>query len=105
VLKRVDRSDAVAGLPAAADATWAQLYPALHEYLTVTKWDDGKAREVATLMLVAESGFWKVCVNDRANARSAWFSGISVEACLLAVEDAISQDAVAWRPTKPYQKR
>jgi hypothetical protein len=71
----------------------------------VTRWEDGKTREVATLMLVAEAGFWKACVNDRANSRSAWFSGLSIGACLSAVEEALSRDATAWRPTKPYQKR
>jgi hypothetical protein len=97
VLRRVDKSNGQALDVAASDELLSRDYPAVAEYLTAAKWPDGKVRQVSTLLLLAEDGRFKLMVNDRANGRSAWFSGETVLGCLEAAERALSEDRVDWR--------
>lgn len=104
-LRRVDRSNAAAEAPVAQAGAWAEAYPSLVEYLTSVRWADGKAREVATLLMVAEGGAWKVCLHDRANGRSVWVSGQSPYEALEVLDGQLETDTAVWRPTKPYPGR
>lgn len=81
--------------------------PVLAEYLTATAFEDGSERPTATLLLFTEDGVWKCCLNDRANARSAWVSGQTPEECVSALEEAVSTGEVQWRRSKgmPAQGR
>jgi hypothetical protein len=97
VLKRVDKNNAEQHGPAAFDETWEIALPALHEYLTSTTWPDEQPRQVATLLLLAEQGRFKVMINDRANSRVAWFSGETVEAALQAANHALLDGGADWR--------
>lgn len=102
VLKRVDVRNAPLGSPAAADSAWAAAIPTVLDYLTQTKWEDGKTREVATILVVAEGGSWRVCLNDRALQRSCWVSGETVHKALEALERALVEDKAGWRAARPY---
>lgn len=74
--------------------------PNLHEWLTEVAWDDGKKREVGTLMVVVEGGWWKMWVHDRDGKRSAWLAGATLSDCMAAVEEALATNTVAWRPDR-----
>jgi len=80
-------------------------FPLLAEQLTCVRWDDGSARETATLLLLAEGGAWKVCLNDRAQRRSLWLSGPTVGACLASLEGALGSGCAAWRLYQPQAGR
>lgn len=72
-------------------------FEALFEYLSVDRYEDGSARAVATLLIFAEDGSWKACLNDRAEARSTWATGSSIEACLEALDVALKSGSADWR--------
>lgn len=84
----------------AVDHDMAARCPVLHEWMTEITWDDGKKREVGTLMVVAEGGWWKAWLHDRDGRRSAWLAGVTLHDLFAAVEDALGSNTVAWRPDK-----
>jgi hypothetical protein len=94
-----ERADEVPGrdLPAAGDALWADLYPRLHEHLVEITYDDGDARQTSTLLLVAEGGRFKGCLNDRDQSRSAWVSAETVNDVLAALELGLLNGSLDWR--------
>lgn len=76
-------------------------YPSTWAYLADTRYEDGEPRETATLMLLAEQGVVKACLNDRDNSRSAWVSGRSVEEALAALEAGLAEGRTEWRGRPP----
>lgn len=76
---------------------FAKKHPALWEYLTVDSYDDGTAREVATLLLFTEDGLFKACLNDRATSRTCWMSATTVGGLLGLLEEALQGDNAEWR--------
>lgn len=102
VLRRVDSRNSSSGADAASDPVMAEGFPSLLEYMVVTAWEPGKPREVATLLLVAEGGKWKLQVRDRANKRATWFSSDTVQGCLQLAEKALREDTADWRAERPW---
>jgi hypothetical protein len=74
--------------------------PALTEWLTACKWDDGKVRKTGTVMLVAESGTWKAWVHDRDAGRSTWLSAGSIVELLQSLERVCGGSPAEWRVDK-----
>jgi len=93
--------DPVGGL----DADWLKRHPALVEYLTLDRFDDGSRRETASITLFAGEGMLKACFNDRANRRMAFVSGSSPSALLGALERGLSSDSLEWREVKQFQRK
>lgn len=87
-----------------ADAAFTKSYPAVWEYLVVSVWPDGKARERASLLMVVEDGMWKGCVNDREHGRSLWRSGETLLALLASLDEGLRKGAGDWRRAKPQGK-
>lgn len=104
-LQRVDQANQQGPLHAAQDASWAAKYPLLVEMLVTTRWPDQKPREVATCLAVAEGGVWKVCLHDRANRRSAWVSGETLDAAFEALETGLQEGSLGWRPSAQGNRR
>lgn len=104
-MKRPDGSRPGGAVPRASALGLEESYPTLAEYLCDTAWEDGKPREVATLLVVTELGAWKACVNDRACARSLWVSAESFAGVLEATEAALCSLSPGWRQVKPYSPR
>lgn len=73
------------------------LYPTLTDYLTCEAWEDGTPRVPATVMLFAQDGRWKVCINDKAMSRVAFIAGLTPESALQAAEDGLASDDLDWR--------
>lgn len=82
------------------DSLFSSKSPALFEYLTEDKWEDGKPRPTATLLVFAEQGVFKACVNDRANGVIAWFSDERFQGLLEAVERGLADGTAEWRASK-----
>ena len=72
--------------------------PALVEFLTVAKWDDGVARQVGTVMLLVDGVVWKAWVHDRDGRRSCFVSARTPLELLSAVEDVLANGGGDWRP-------
>ena len=85
---------------AAEGGEWAEVYPALLEFLTLTKWEDGKKRETGTIMILAEHGLWKLWLHDRDNRRSLWLTGQDVLSGFAAAEKCLAEGIGEWRPDR-----
>ena len=87
---------------AAADPGLVQSAPILYELMTAIPVVNGKARQTATLTIVAEDGVWKGGVRDRDHSLSLWVSAESLGGVVDALERALEATPVAWRRTTPY---
>lgn len=87
------------------DSWWAQKHPALVEFLTLSQWEDGSLRETGTVLLFAEDGVWKACLNDRDAAKVAFVSGTSLEDVLVRAEAGLEEGDLDWRGRKPPPRK
>lgn len=84
--------------PAGPGLADAAAWPHLLEYLTVAKYPDGSAREVSSLIILADGTGWRGCLSDKDNGRTMWKTAITVEGLLLALEAAVAEDDPSqWR--------
>jgi hypothetical protein len=79
------------------DPVMSESYPALHEFLTVKRKPGGGSRQTSTLLLLAEDGQWKVCLNDRDACASLWATGISAGDAMAKLEAALQGGSPSWR--------
>jgi len=85
-----------AGFKAATDAEFTRKWPTLSDFLTLTGWA-GKQRKSGTILLFAEDGKWKSCVNDRDGGHYAFLSADSFWALLDALEASLKGGGLDWR--------
>lgn len=71
--------------------------PALHEYLTLDRFDDGSPRERSNLLIFCEDGVIKCCLNDRANGCSLWRSGHDLLDVLTGMDGTLQKGTSDWR--------
>lgn len=72
-------------------------YPTLYEYLSLTRYEKGESRVTSTLLIFVENGVLRICLNDRDNNRSVFFTGETLECALASLEAALLSDRVEWR--------
>ncbi len=100
----VRRPDPEANPPAEVysreDCELFRLFPTLCEFLTDTKWDDGKKRKPGTLMLVCDEGRVKAWVHDVDGRKAAWVTGETLWGLLLACDVSLREDRLLWRKDK-----
>lgn len=98
---------AVAGEMAAVDPEFQRAYPAIWEFVSIFKQDDGTRRQTATLLAFVEAGYWKVCLGDRESGLSLWAAGETFQEALEALEACLQSPGPQWRqgakrtPRKP----
>jgi len=80
-----------------SDIKFLESYPTLHEYLTCTQWDARTIRTTSTLLFFVENGVMKVCLNDRDNNRSAFFTAPTMEELMSEMEVKLASEKVDWR--------
>lgn len=79
--------------------------PAIFEFLTSDKWDDGKTRQRGTVTVFFEDGRWKAWVNDKDGGRSACVSGKTLDDCITKAEIGLVEDSLDWRRARPQRDR
>jgi len=79
------------------DPFFAEKYEALHEYLTMTAWEDGSERVTSTISLFVDQGQWKARLNDRDGGQVAFVSAEGFIALLEALETALRDGTLDWR--------
>lgn len=82
---------------AAADHGLEREHPALHEYLTLTRHDDGQERQTATLLVFCEGGMFKVCLSDRDTSQTLWAAAETFVEALEALEACLQSPNPQWR--------
>lgn len=96
-LKRVsdEVGQARASSPVQADKG---AYPCILEHLTETKYPDGTERQTSSLVVVADTQSWRVCLSDRDNSRVMWKTGNTLQEALDAIElGLMGDDPSDWR--------
>lgn len=76
---------------------WANLYPALVEFLTITRWDEKTPRTTGTIMLMQDEGRWKAWVHDRDAKRSMFVTGMTPDGVIANVEELLANNGGEWR--------
>jgi len=84
------------------DKDVSQVAPTLHAFLTQGEDDDGKERQVSTLLVFAEEGVWKACLSERDHDLTLWASAETFWGLLEALEGRLTESPVEWRKKKPY---
>jgi hypothetical protein len=79
------------------DPEFAAKWPGLHEYLTALVWPSGGERKTSTLLIFAEQGTFKACLNERDSLCTLWAAASSVEGVLGALETLLEQEQPPWR--------
>lgn len=86
------------------DADFLRSYPTLAAFLTDTQYDDRSPRTTATILIFCENGILRLCLNDRDNNRSVFFTSETVEGCLICAENALCSNGVEWRTRNSYNR-
>jgi len=79
--------------------------PALVEYLTLDHYEDGASRETATLLIFAEEGRFKGCLNDRQEERVCWVSSGSLLGLIAELEANLEAGTADWRRSWKSKKK
>jgi len=92
-----------AGFLAASDPEFKRKWPTLSDFLTLTGWS-GKQRKSGTMLLFAEDGKWKACINDRDGGYYAFLSADSFLGLLDASEASLKGGGLDWRLSRTGRK-
>lgn len=88
-----------------SDADFKKCYPYLHAHLTDMRYEDGTSRVTSTVLIFCESGVLRLCVNDRDNNRSVFFTASTVEEALMKAEDALATHTANWKARQGYAQQ
>jgi len=83
---------------ACADVALAKTHPALFEFLTCSKHDDGSERKVSTITIFFDAGQFKAFLNDRDSGQSLCVVGPTLASLWIALEASLTSDDPHWRP-------
>lgn len=79
------------------DPTFAGDYPLLWSYLTQNKWEDGTARQTASLLVFSDDGVLKGMLRDREAGLCLWVAGATVSGLFEAIEGSLGDPRADWR--------
>jgi len=83
----------------------AELNPNLWEFLTLSTYEDGKPRQLPTMMVFFDAPLVKVCLNDRDQGLSAWVLSPGLLGAFQALERGLEGDCLEWRKANAQGKR
>jgi hypothetical protein len=86
--------------PSGDVAVWAGAYPALWEFLTLDRYDDGQQRLTAMLIMFVEEDAFKVALQDRQEGRSTWVTADTPNNALVLLEGNLASGKAEWRKMK-----
>lgn len=84
---------------------WLKKYPLLLEFLTRSLWGEGDFRKPGSIILFAEDGQFKVCLNDKDADGIAFVSKTTIKGVLEAAEKGLREDTLDWRLTAAGRQR
>lgn len=79
------------------DPEFERRHPTVCAFVTQDRFDDGGYRQTSTLLFFLDQGSLKVCLSDRQGSRSLFRSANSIEGCLDALEQALSDGTADWK--------
>jgi len=79
------------------DPDFERSYPALWEFLSTSRMDDGTTRQTATLMAFMEGKVWKLCLHDRETGMSLWAAAEAFWEAMETLEAMLKSPAPQWR--------
>lgn len=74
-------------------------WPAVAEFLTLSQWEDGTARQRGSLIIFLEDGFLKACLSDRDADLVCFVSSATLQGLLDKADKALQDDNADWRPS------
>lgn len=89
---------------AARDEEFEKDHPAITEFMTLRKGDDGKVRKTASLLVFCEDGLWKCCLSEREEELTLWASSDTLAGLLEALEATLQAPAPQWRTSSGKRK-
>lgn len=97
ISRSLAKAKTVGPMAACADLKLAKEQPALFEFLTCTKNDDGSSRRVSTITLYFDNGQFKAFLNDKDSQKSLCVVAPTVQGLLIALEASVTSDEPQWR--------
>jgi len=79
------------------DHSFQKQYPALHEYLTCPLYPDQTPRQLSTMTVFREDGFWKACLNEKDQGLVLFVAEAQFGTLLEALELLLQEDHPPWR--------
>jgi len=79
------------------DPDFLSAFPALGEFMSDTRWEDGSPRETGTLLFFVEGGDVKACLMDRASSRRVFVTATTFRGLLELLEMGLRDDRLDWR--------
>lgn len=83
------------------EGDWPRVYPALTEFLTVSRWEDDSPRVPGSVTLFFDDHLWKLCLNDKDSGRISFVTADSPEGVLAAAERGLQASSLDWRAQRP----
>lgn len=104
-MKKPDPVDLYGGehAPLFSDDEFIERHPCLFHFLADTKWDDGSARETATLLVFFDAGRLKAALKDRAYARVAFVTADTVGGLFSKLESGLAMEGLEWRAEQKWK--
>ena len=85
-------------------AAFVKEFPALHEFLTVTKWDEDTRRITGSMNCFFEDGVYKLCLSDRDQGYVAFVTVDDPVDGLRLVESQMRDGTIEWRRSGKSRK-
>jgi len=96
-LRRQSADPSSPNAQSSVDADFQSSYPALSEYLTSAAYPDGTVRQLATLTIFREDGWWKACLNEKDQGLVLFVAESRFGTLLEALELLLQEDHPPWR--------
>lgn len=98
ILKRAARETGpIAPVPVSGSVHAVCVLPALQEFLSLERWDDGSKRRRGTISISLPEDRYVLWANDKDALKSAWISGLTLEEALLSFERGLTECSLEWR--------
>jgi len=79
------------------DAEFKSLYPALNEFMTHPTYPDGSPRQLSTLTLFRDDGYWKGCLNEKDQGLVLFVAEQRFNTLFEALELLLQEEQPPWR--------
>jgi hypothetical protein len=106
-MKRLEKPSGALG-PSGKASTASELLgtcPDLMEFLSRSKWDDGRSRVPGTIMVFVDGSEWKMRLADRDTGQVSFISARTLDDLFTAAELGLGVGDLPWRVDRPPKGR